>query len=387
MSLKIARRISSLGSYLFSALRRKKSDGLKDGKLISIDLSIGDPDEGVSTALLEEAFVFAAREKGNTLYPPGRGQKKLRHAWARWMDEHYGVRLDPEREIGVLMGSKEGLAHVAMALLNPRDRVALGSLCYPVYRRASLLAGAHPFLLPMNKNNAYLADFSRAAKARLIFINYPNNPTGAVAPPAYYKDLMTWAKKRDTFVIADAAYVETYYGGAQPPASLLSIAGAKQRALEFHSMSKSFGLPGLRIGFVCGCAEALDGLYHLKDNYDSGASGFLQSAAYYLLTHKERDKELARLRKLYGSRRLFFERGLSKAGLAYFSSPATFYVWAAAPQPEFCEVLRERAGVAAITGEGFGPEGKDFIRFALCASQEKLKESMTRIERLMGLLH
>ena len=337
-----------------------------------IDLSVGDPDAGVSAGLLKDAFAHAAKDPANTLYPHGRGKPALREAIAAWMRHRHGVSLDPASEIGVLMGSKEGLAHCALATLDPGDRVYLGDLTYPVYKRSAALAGAKVEFLAMRREHGYLMDFSHARGAKAIYVNYPNNPTGAAAPKEYFKELVAWAKKRGVFIISDAAYTEVYFND-RPPTSILEIPGAKDVAIEFHSFSKTFGLPGLRIGFACGNKDALAALFGLKETFDSGASGYLQSAAYHMLTHRSRDRELARLRGVYGARRALFENGLSHLRVPYFPSVATFYVWADLPGADFVDGLREGYRVGTLKGKGFGAAGEACLRFALCAPETKLK--------------
>lgn len=376
-----AQRVRDLKAYVYSQIvKASEASARTQSRLKSVDLSIGDPDEGVKSALLKEAFAFAMKESRYNRYPSGRGLKELRIAIARWMKYRFGVTLDPETEIVVLSGSKEGLAHLALTVLDPGDYSLVGECAYPVYERASGLAGAKVAYLAMNEANGFLADFRDAPKARAIFINYPNNPTGAVAPPGYFKELAAWAKSNNTLVVSDAAYSENYFDEKNPPGSFLQIPGSKEFAVEFHSFSKSFGMPGLRLGWICGNANVLAALLRLKDTYDSGVSNYVQAAGLHLLSHRGRDAELARLRKLYGERRALFEKGLNRLKIPFLRSGATFYIWTAKMGPEFSARLQSLQ-IKAVEGAGYGPGGQGRTRFALCAPKADLLEALKRLEK------
>lgn len=376
--IKIAsRRVSSMGAYLFVRPPSRPPDSSRP----LINLGIGDPDEGIRQEILAEAFSRAAREAANTRYPSGRGHPALRQAIARWMEFRHGVRFDPDREIAVLSGSKEGIAHLILAILNPKETLLTGSLAYPVYSRAAGLALGRVEIMPMKESSGFWIDYSRAKKAKAAVINYPNNPTGAPATLEQLRDFSRWAKKNNIFIISDAAYLELYFHG-RPLPSIFEIPEARDRAVEFHSFSKAFGLPGLRLGWVCGQAQALDALLALKDTYDSGASNYVQSVGTYLLTMEERDGELGRLRQLYGERRSYFEGALREVGISSFITPATFYVWSRLPKRHFLDSL-ETLNMRAISGRGFGEEGTSWMRFALCSDLESLKQGMGRIRGLV----
>lgn len=370
-----AERVRNLKTYLFA---KYKGGAKADSGLSTVDLSIGDPDEGVSAALQKEAFDFALKQSQINRYPAGRGLKELRQAIASWMEFRFGVKLDPETEIAVLSGSKEGLAHLSLSILNPGDTALIGDCAYPVYERSSGLAQANVVTMPMRRENGFLAEFANAGKAKIAFFNYPNNPTGASASLEYFKDIAKWAKAQGTLVVSDAAYCDVYFGKNAPP-SFLQVEGAKDFAVEFHSFSKSFGLPGLRLGWVCGNAQVISALLRLKDTYDSGVTNIVQWAGYYLLTCKQRDSELARLRSLYGERRALFEKGLKELNVPFLPSDTTFYIFSGVLTPQFRAKLEENK-INTVEGAGFGKGGEGCVRFALCAGLPQLKDALSRLK-------
>ncbi|MBI2070467.1 MAG: aminotransferase class I/II-fold pyridoxal phosphate-dependent enzyme [Elusimicrobia bacterium] len=377
----VSKRLDRLSQYLFVQVRQ----GLGHRSAYKpIDLSVGDPDEGVNQQILEEAFRVALRAKGANRYPPGRGQIGLRRAIARWMQDRYGARFDPEREIAVCSGSKEGIAHLIHVLIDPGQKLLTGSLAYPVYGRAAGLAGGTTEILTMEENNGFWLDYAKSKGGKAICFNYPNNPTGACVTREHFKELTAWAKKKDVFMISDAAYNEMSFGNRAAP-SIFEIPQARGRAVEFHSFSKSFGLPGLRLGWVCGEPDVISALLKLKDTYDSGVCNWVQSVGQFLLEMPERDAELRRLRAIYGRRRAVAEEALGAMGFGVFRSGATFYVWARPGRSHFTAELKERVNVLTVPGEGFGPGGNSYMRFALCQSEGRIKEALARVASVVDL--
>ncbi len=382
----LAGRIQNLDTYLFVAARQRGQKTLGENKSL-IDLSVGDPDVTISAGFLRDAFSYALKNSAQShLYPPNKGSMALRQAVAAWMRYRFGARLDPDTEIGILNGSKEGLAHLAMTLYNPGDQVLMGELTYPVYKRSASLAGAKVVLLPMPEKNGYQIDFghSKQSGKKVLILNYPNNPTGAMAPLEYFKEAVRWAKKNGAFIISDTAYSEIFNEKHKPPVSIFEVPGASDVAVEFHSFSKSFGLAGLRLAWVCGNAQVIAGLYKLKDTYDSGVNNFSQSVGEFILNSKNRDQELSHIRGSYAKRREIFEEGLRKGGLSYFASPATFYVWVKQSGGQFIDDLLYQANILAVPGAGFGKPGNSYTRFALCRDTVDIKEAVRRIRALKG---
>ncbi|MBI4669509.1 MAG: aminotransferase class I/II-fold pyridoxal phosphate-dependent enzyme [Elusimicrobia bacterium] len=378
--LPVSRRVQHLGEYLFVKVRKPQAcaSGFK-----TIDLSVGDPDESVNLEFLKEALHFAGK-KIDTRYPMGRGLPALRRAISRWMKYRYNVKIDPESEIMILSGAKEGIAHTIHALIDPGDVLWAGSLHYPVYSRAAALAGGRMELLPMKESGGYWLDYSKARKnGKAVFFNYPNNPTGAVADLARLKDLARWAAAKRAWLLSDAAYAELSFDQKKPAPSIFEVPGAHKTAVEFHSFSKTFGLPGLRLGWACGQARLISALSKIKDNYDSGVSNMVQAVGQFLLEMPGRDKEFERLKRIYGERRRFFVTELRNTGFDVFESGATFYVWAKTPWPVFADDLRDRHNVLTVPGGGFGPDGKNYVRFALCAGQARLQEAAQRIRDIL----
>ncbi|MBI4677111.1 MAG: aminotransferase class I/II-fold pyridoxal phosphate-dependent enzyme [Elusimicrobia bacterium] len=378
--------LERLPPYLFVALDRKRAEAQASGRDV-INLGIGDPDTPTPEFIVSE-MSRAVRDPRTHRYPDGRGSVEFREAVADFMSRKYGVKLDPAREIVALIGSKEGIGHLPLALAGRGSTVCVPDPGYPVYAASAILAGAKPVAYPLREDNGFLPDFtarplSGPAKRGLIFMNYPNNPTGATAPKNLFEEAVRWAGRRGAWLAHDAAYAEAFFGGVRP-ASLLAAAGAMERGVEFHSLSKTFSMAGWRVGWAAGNRRAVAALAQVKSNLDSGVFTAVQHAAAVAL--RKGDSAADAMRKLVSKRRSRCIPLLVDAGWEVFESSATFYLWCRTPGDMPSAVCSERlldqAGVLATPGSGFGRRGEGWIRFALTVGEERLVEAMTRVARI-----
>lgn len=379
----VARRLAELPPYLFVEIDRKKREALARGVDI-INLGIGDPDIPTPAPIVR-ALARAAREPANHRYPESEGLDRFREAVADWYRRRFGVELSAQREVLTLIGAKEGIGHLPLALVNPGDVVLIPDPAYPVYRAGTIFAGGEPYEMPLRKENAFLPDLgaipeSVLRRARLMFINYPNNPTGAVAPIEFYREVVEFATRHNIVVAQDNTYSEISFDGYRPP-SFLEVPGARDVGIEFHSLSKTFNMTGWRIAFAVGRADVIEALRKIKSNLDSGAFQAIQEAGIVALSMA--DEISARNSKIYQRRRDVLIRGLRQAGLSVDTPRATFYVWPRVPEgydsAGFVSMLIERAGIVCTPGSGFGKEGEGYIRFALTADARRLAEATRRI--------
>lgn len=379
-----AQRLTCLPPYLFAELDRRRKEVAARGVDV-IDLGIGDPDLPTPAPVVE-ALIEAVRDPSTHRYPSYQGMREFREAAARYMKDRFGVTLDPETEICTLIGSKEGLAHAALAMIEVDDPVLIPSPGYPVYRIGTIFAGGHPVIMPLRAENGFLPDFSAiprdtAARASVLYLNYPNNPTGAVADEAFFRRAIDFADTHDLTVLHDAAYADVCFDGYRAP-SILQIPGAMNRAAEFHSLSKTFNMTGWRLGFVAGNAEIVGAVGRIKTNVDSGVFNAIQRAgiAAFALPQTAKDEIVS----VYRRRRDLVLAGLRKAGFTVFDLHATFYVWFPVPggdSREFCTRLLEETGVVITPGIGFGEAGEGYARIALCQPEDRLAAAMDRILR------
>ncbi len=380
MNIDISDRIKNFPPYLFAKIDEMKRDVLKRGVEI-IDFGVGDPD------LPTPDFVVDALKEGLTQpnyhrYPSYSGAGSLKKIIAEWFEKRFGVRLNPDKEVIVLIGSKEGIAHFPLAMINPGENGLYTSPGYPVYRTATLFSGGNPIPVPLTIENQFLPDLSKIKEpAKLFFLNYPNNPTSATASLEFFKELTAWAKKRNTILCHDAAYSEIYFGKTPSP-SLLQIPGAKDISIEFHSLSKSFNMTGWRLGFAVGNEKLIDALGKIKTNIDSGQFLAIQHAAGQALLRG--DSFIESQRKCFERRRDLMVQGLSKLGLKVFPCNSTFYLWTQVPKPytslEFCQHLLNTKGIVTTPGHGFGPEGEGYVRFSLTVPDEDILKAIKRLE-------
>lgn len=380
-----ADRLNNLPPYLFAELDRAKARVKAEGHDL-IDLSIGDPDQNPPAALkglLTEALDAPEVHR----YPSYAGSIEFRAAAAAWMRRRHDIDVDPAREVVTLIGSKEGIAHLTMATVNPGDAVVIPSPGYPTYTHATILAGGNPVELPLIAEKKFQPDFdavpeSSWKQARILFLNYPNNPTSVTAARETYERAVELAKEHDFLIINDAAYIDIS-SQHNRPLSILNIPGAKDVAVEFHSLSKTFNICGWRIGWCAGNESAIGLLGRIKESIDSGAFTAIQYACIGAMEKLE-DHVLG-MQGIYGSRRENLTKQLSLMGLQVTHSDAGFYVWAkidGKSSTEFCTNLLEKAHVAATPGLGFGKHGEGYVRFSLTAPTERIIEAVRRMAKL-----
>lgn len=386
MNLRWSKRIEELPPYLFAEIDAKKQEMRARGVDL-IDLGIGDPDIPTPKHIIE-ALRKAAEDPTNHRYPSYEGMLAFREAAANWYKQRFGVDLDPKTEVITLIGSKEGIAHTPLAFINPGDTVLVTDPGYPVYRVATTFAGGIPYSIPLLKKNNFLPDLDGIPedvrrKAKLMFINYPNNPTSAVTDKEFFARVVEFAHKHNIFICHDAAYTEVAFDGYTPP-SFLEVDGAKEVGIEFHSLSKTFNMTGWRIGFAAGNSKAVAGLGKVKTNVDSGAFQAIQVAGSEAL--KNYSVGMDERKKIYEDRRNIFCKGLEEVGISYYPPKATFYVWFEVPNgtssKEFTAKLLTEVGIVVTPGVGFGKFGEGYVRVSITIGKEKLAEAVERLKKV-----
>ncbi|MEK6683030.1 MAG: LL-diaminopimelate aminotransferase [Nitrospirota bacterium] len=385
---KLADRIKNLPPYLFAAIDQLKQKALAKGVDL-INLGIGDPDLPTPEPIIRR-LQQAAENPRNHQYPSYEGMLTFREAAADWYRRRFGVRLDPRTEVLTLIGSKEGIGHAPLAFINPGDVALIPDPGYPVYPAATLFAGGRSHFMPLKKENHFLPEFDRIPKsvlkkARLLFINYPNNPTSATAGKEFFKEVVRFARRHTLIVCHDNAYSEIYFDGERPM-SFLELDGARDVGVEFHSLSKTFNMTGWRIGFAVGNPQILSALGKVKSNLDSGVFQAVQEAGIEALNLK--DPVTDGIRKVYQERRDTLISGLLGLGLSVEPPKATFYVWVSVPKNftamTFTTHLLDKAGIVTTPGSGFGKSGEGYIRMALTVPNDRLMEAVSRMERLLS---
>lgn len=379
-------RIKSLPPYLFAQIDKKKREKLSQGVDI-IDLGVGDPDIPTPEPIVK-AMQKAVEKPEHHRYPSYEGMLSFRSAVADFYKRRFGVYLDPHKEVIALIGSKEGIAHFPLAFINPGDVVLCPDPAYPVYKIGTIFAGGMPYTLPLKEENHFLPDFKNVPeevlrKAKLIWVNYPNNPTSAVATESFYRELIQWAKEHNIIVASDLAYSEIYFG-KEKPTSILQIEGAKDVAIEFHSLSKTYNMTGWRIGMAVGNEKLIAGLGKVKTNVDSGQFQAIQEAAITALNLPE--SEVQKIRDIYKQRREVMVKALESIGLEVYNSSATFYLWVKVPKgftsAEFVSVLLDQCSIVCTPGNGFGDYGEGYFRISLTLPTERLLQAVERINKL-----
>jgi len=378
-----ASRMDDLPPYLFARIDEMKAEQQKKGTDI-IDLGVGDPDLPTPPHIVE-ALCRAARDPANHHYPSYAGMPAYKEAVAGWYKKRFGVTLDAGKEVLALMGSKDGIAHIAEAFVNPGDYVLAPSPGYPVYRTGTLFAEGRVHEMPLARENNFvpvLADIPKkvAKEAKLLYINYPNNPTAAVAPAGFYGEVVDFANEYDIIVVSDNAYSEIAYDGYRAP-SFLETKGAMEVGIEMHSLSKTYNMTGWRVGMAVGNAEVLAGLGRVKTNVDSGVFNAVQHAAITALSGPQDCVRDAC--RIYQERRDVLVAGLRSLGFDLPMPKATFYVWLPVTDcMTFSARLLTGAGIVATPGVGFGASGEGYVRFAITRPVDRIREA---IERMRGM--
>ncbi len=377
-----ANRLVNLPSYLFEEIDRRINVAREDG-IDVISFGIGDPDLPTPSHILD-ACISAVKNPENHRYPSSKGKLSFREAVAQRYEDDYGVELDSENEVTSLIGSKEGIHNIHLAYVNPGDIVLSPNPGYPVYRISPAFCGGTPYAMPLTSENSFLPDLSAipsdvAKKAKIIWLNYPNNPTSATAEASFYKEVLEFARKHDIIVCSDEAYSSVAFDGYKPP-SLLEFEGAMERGIVFNSCSKTYNMTGWRIGYAVGSSEIVSSLVKLKGNVDSGACQFIQDAATAALTSSQAcvDENI----KIYAKRRELLVQGLRNLGFQLKAPKATFYLWMKVPGGDSMEFATDllKVGVVVTPGVGFGEHGEGYVRFALTQPRERISEALVRME-------
>jgi len=384
MKRALAARIRELPPYLFADIDRKKAELRKQGKDL-IDLGIGDPDLPTPSHIVA-AMQAAAAVPSHHRYPSYEGMLAYREAAAAWYEKRFGVRgLDPAKEVCALIGSKEGIAHFPVAFVDPGDLVLVPDPGYPVYATWTRFVGGEVYSMPLRRENGFLPDLDAipadvAKRAKVMWLNYPNNPTAALATRDFYKKVVEFAKKHEIIVASDVAYSEIYFDDTPPPISFLEVEGAKDVGIEFQSLSKTYNMTGWRVGFAVGNPDLVGGLGKVKTNTDSGVFEAVQAAAVAALSSSQ--ECVAEMRRTYSARRAALCDPLAAAGFEVLRPQATFYVLIACPKgytsAAFVSKLLD-AGVVSTPATGFGAHGEGFVRLTLCADAARLAEAARRI--------
>lgn len=384
-TLQSSDRLKALPPYLFAEVDRKKRELIAKGKDV-IDLGVGDPDLPTPSFIIE-ALNDAARDPKNHRYALDAGMPAFRETISKWFHGRFGVKLDPAKEILPLIGSKEGIAHMPLAVINPGDVSLIPDPGYPPYRSGTLFAGGIPYLMPLLEANEFIPDLNAIpadvlSKAKLLYLNYPNNPTSAIATKEFFKEAVAFAYKHDLLIVQDAAYCEVGFDGYQAP-SILEVEGAKEISIEFHSLSKTFNMTGWRVGFAAGSADAIALLAKVKSNVDSGIFQAIQIAGKTALeqgaaVHKE-------LMQMYQKRRDLLVSGFAKIGWNIPKAKATFYNWIPVPpgstSAELALKFLEELNIIVTPGNGFGPNGEGYFRISLTVPDARIEEAIQRIAK------
>lgn len=381
-----SQRLQALPPYLFIEIDRKKRALLAAGKDV-INLGVGDPDLPTHTFIIDE-MAKAIYDPKNHRYPFDEGVPAFRKAAAGFMQRRFGISVDADANIITTIGSKDGIAHLPLAVINPGDVVLVPQPGYPVYASGAIFSGGRVFHLPLLEKNDFLPDLDAIPEdvrqqARLLWLNYPNNPTAASAPLSFYSKAVAMAKQYNWIIANDLAYGEVYF--EQPPCSIFQVPGAMDVAIEFHSLSKSFNMTGWRIGWAVGNPAIVAALGQVKGNVDSGQFNAIQVAGTAALEHYDHP-DVKKQMDIYRRRRDTLHGGLAAIGWKFRKPTAGFFCWVNTPKNigsmELCNRLLEEAHVVTVPGAGFGPAAEGYLRMALTVDEARLREAVTRIESL-----
>lgn len=386
--MRLSRCLQETKPYLFVELARKKA-ALEAQGVDVVSLSIGDPD-GATPRFIVDAMVDAVQNPAFQHYPDYAGSPAFRAAAARYLKARFGVEVDPSTEVLALIGSKEGIVHLGNAFVDEGDYVLVPSIGYPAYTAAATLRNARTWQMPTTAANGYLADFSQVPRevlnrAKMMFLGYPNNPTGACAPEGYLDEAIAFCRENGILLAHDNAYADISYDGYRPPA-LLQRPGAREVGVEFFSLSKGYNMTGWRIAFAAGNAQAVGALATVKNNVDSGVFNAVQQAGIAAL---DSDQSTVRAQcAIYQRRRDVLVPALNEMGLSCEPPKATIYVWARVPEGrssvEFADYLLQEAHVAVTPGSGYGADGEGFIRISLTVPDDRLDEAIARMRRVLA---
>ncbi|MBI1240065.1 LL-diaminopimelate aminotransferase [Umezakia ovalisporum] len=379
-----AKRLETIPPYLFAEINRKREQLVAQGVDI-INLALGDPDKQTPAHILQ-AMHEAIDDTSTHNYPPYQGTKEFREGAVNWMESRFGVRgLNPDREVISTLGSKEAIHNTFLAFVEAGDYTIIPDPGYPVYHTATVFAGGKPYTMALKAENNFLPDLNTipeeiARQAKLLWINYPNNPTGALASLEFFEELVGFCRQYDILLCHDHAYSEMAYDGYKPP-SVLQVDRAKDVAIEFHSLSKSYNMTGWRIGFVVGNAIGIQALKQVKSNVDSGVFKAIQKAA--IAAYSTGEVELQALMSVYQKRRDIIVQGLQSLGWPIEPPKATLYVWVPVPKgyssAEFVSLLLDKCAIMVVPGNGYGAVGEGFFRIALTIPHERMHEAIQRM--------
>jgi LL-diaminopimelate aminotransferase len=381
--MRLSKRIEQLPPYLFTAISRKIAEKRAEGVDI-ITFAIGDPDIPTPKHIMDSLHA-ASDDPANHRYPESDGLPELRRAIAGWYEKRFGLSFDPDKEVQPLLGSKEGINNVALCLVDPGDVVLIPSPGYPPYTSGTVFAGGEPYYMPLREENGFLPDLTAIPddilrRAKVIWLNYPNNPTGAVAGLAFFEEVVRFAKQHDLVVCHDAPYTEVAYDGYKP-VSFLEAEGARDVGMEFHSLSKGFNMTGWRIGWALGNPTLIDALFRVKDNLDSGIAQAIQRMA---ITALEGPQDcIEEHNAIYQHRRDVLVEALRACGMRVQPPKASLYIWARIPEgftsTDFSTRLIEEIGVVLTPGSGYGEYGEGFVRLSITTPTERVEEGARRM--------
>ena len=381
--MRISHKVENLPPYLFVEISRKIAEKKAKGEDV-VSFGIGDPDIPTPTHIIDR-LCKEARDPANHRYPESEGLPALRQTIADWYEKRFGVKLNPDKEIAPLIGSKEGIAHIALCLLDPGDTALVPDPGYPVYSFGTTLAGAKPYFLPLHEKNGYLPDLNSVPEkilqnTKVLWLNYPNNPTGAVADLSFFNKAVEFAKKHNLCICHDGPYSEVAFDGYRP-VSFLQAEGARDVGIEFHSLSKSYNMTGMRIGMAVGNADVIDALKRMKSNLDSGIPQAIQYAAIEALTGPQ--DCIKEHNDIYQRRRDLVVETLNKMGLETKAPKASLYVWAKVPDgftsAEFATDLLDKVGVVVTPGSGYGRNGEGYVRLSMTIADSTLIKGLSRM--------
>lgn len=384
--IEFSERLKALPPYLFVEIDKAKRAAIAEGRDI-INLGVGDPDQRTHQPIID-AMKKAVEDINNHHYPFDAGVPQLRVEIAKWFKNRFGVTLEPQAEIYPLIGSKEGIAHLPLGIINPGDKVVLTEPAYPAYQAAITFAGGKIQYLPLKAGNSWLPrieDVEDLKNVKAIVVCYPNNPTAAVADKKFYQDLVNICKAKGIIIISDLAYSEVYYDGVKPP-SILEVEGAKDIAIEFHSFSKTYYMTGWRLGWACGNPTLVAALAKVKSNCDSGVFNAIQYAGIAALNMDPRD--IQDMRQEYQNRRDALINGLRSIGWKIDPPKAAFYVWAKIPSKfndsmECAKAFLDQADIVVTPGVGFGKSGEGYVRMSLTLPLERIHQAVQRLQKIL----